>query len=64
MSSWPVPETQFLILGEVKPQCPVLHIVQAAQHKVQLLSTGTLLLYLLASPAFLTTFMVLLIQLN
>ena len=43
--SWPVPEPQVLILGEVKPQCPVLHVLRAAPHKAQPLSAGTLLLY-------------------
>lgn len=37
---WMVPEAQVLILGEVMPQCPVLHTLRAAQHKVQF--TGTL----------------------
>lgn len=35
-----VPEAQLLILGEVIPQCPVLHILRAAQHNMQF--TGTL----------------------
>lgn len=29
--SWMVPETQLLILGEVMPQCPVLHILRAVE---------------------------------
>lgn len=35
-----LPETLLPILGEVMPQCPVLHILRAAQDKV--LFTGTL----------------------